>query len=72
MALFGHFNSREACFLPSMRELERQLEKAGFHVMMRYKNMTRRFVNWNDLHILARKPQYEDMDGDKTTLREFR
>lgn len=58
--LFGHFNSKQACFFFSERELLRQLNKIGFDLILRHKNLSRRFISWNNLHLLVMKPHLGD------------
>ena len=53
---WGHWNMREHRVYWGERKLLEELFKIGFKIRFYKKNLHKRFMYWNDLHILATKP----------------
>jgi len=55
VAGWPHFKKREHYIMWSERALVRELERAGFDIIMKRRNFSSRFMSWFDLHIIAQK-----------------
>ena len=52
---FGHWNYKQSHIFISKNMLEDIARKAGFEIVMSYRNISQRFVMHNDLHLLLQR-----------------
>jgi len=52
---FGHWNYRQSRIFISKNSLEDIARRAGFDIVMSYRNISQRFVMHNDLHLLLQR-----------------
>lgn len=52
---YGHWKAKEHYTLWSEKALQRELERAGFKIVMSRRNFSSRFSSWYDIQIIAQK-----------------